>query len=354
MKKYTKRRKTKRNKPFRKTVRGGGPRNKFTEHYDDDAIFLFNEMIDIFGDPLDKGPTKPGHPIYGKYTIREWIQKSRSEREKELAEANKTPTGSSADKRVRGRIEPLVEYINNKNRNAYKEKLPYPFVLSIPAFAYEDENNKQDVEEELVPDPDPAKKDSFAPILPDDFLRFTRRSDVLNVLFPFFMKVYISLQKELNEDVGETNTEENKQNEERMDYVLYILREIHSFASPIWFSPIYSIFYKMGLSKSLKQAKMGYDAYIAKLNEALAKTKETPVETTMYSFPSFVSCNDANCEPDIIKPIHSVFIRNSEFDEKAPIDSYLNMIFYGKDRDTTALSELKGQIKKDPLYPGKT
>lgn len=369
-KRYTNKRKTKRNRLFRKTVRGGNTppvRNKYIEHYDADSIFLFNEDVDIFGDSF--GTPTQGMPIYGKYTIEQWSGKNkddkfnmpRAKREEELKAANIPPTGKAA--RVKGRIEPVVEYINKKNKQIFDAATPqnaanqnakhqnanlkYPFVLGIPDFNYQMADGTTGIlNEETVPD---STSTDFEPILPDDFLRFTRRSDVLYVLFPYFMKVYISLQKELNENVGQTNVDDNKKMLEAMDFVLYILREIHGFASPIWFSPIYSAFYKMGLSKYFKIAKMGYDKYLQKLNQALAKTEETPVETTMYSFPSYVNCYDANCEPDIQRPIHSIFMRSSEFDEQVPVDSYLNMLFYGKDTKTTTLSALKNVIQKGPV-----
>lgn len=384
MKKYTRnnRRLKRKRRHVRKsrkqyTLKGG--LGTYTENYKDDDIFLFNESLDIFGEPFS-GASTHVKPIYGKYYIEEWIAKSRETRAKELKKANATP--SSGNPRVKGLIEPVLEYINNKNIEALKDArkqgqlysssqfINFPFILSIPEFKYTilSTSTEASIPSEIVPSavdldipnaaapasapvpaPAPPPSPEPNPILPDDFLRFTKRSSVLNILFPFFMKVYISLQKDLNEDVGSTNKTKYNENLENMKFVLKTLREIHSFASPIWFNHIYASAYNLGLNKLFKVAKDGYSNYMDKLNKALAKTNEVPIETTMYSFPSYANCYNKDCKPNMKKSIHTYLVKNGDFDDKEPIDNLLNMYFFGKDSGTTAFSQLTNEITKGPL-----
>lgn len=356
MQKYTRnnlgrrrRPKSKKNRRIRKTrkyvVKGG---KMYTEYYGVDDIYLFNPKKDIFGDDFSgTGTTK--NPIYGLYTIETWVAKPRTKRAKELETENEKKN------RTKGLIESVVEYVNKKNEHAFKNKnektVNYPFILSIPKFTYKDDSNSEKtLNEEIVPNPD--SKESPDPILPEDFLRFNQRSDILNTLFPFFMKVYVSLLREINLEITETdeNIRENRaKNQETMKFVLKTLREIHSFASPIWFSNIYNSFYYLRLNDYFKIAKLGYQKYMEKLSKSLSETNEIPIETTMYSFPSYGNCKDANCEPGMNKIIHTYLVKNGDYDKKEPIDSWLNMIFFKKDGNTKNFGTLTNYMKKGPL-----
>jgi hypothetical protein len=322
MQKYTrnrqkrKRRRSVHRKTRKQTKLIGG--KKYTEYYGDDDIFLFNESLDIFGDPFSGAASEP---IYGKYSMDDWYQtgKSREKKAEELAKENAPKTTGTP--RKKGSIETVVEYINMKNQKSLddaRKKNPnssdmfteYPFILAIPEFKYKENNIEKTVPSEIVPIPVGLNTtDKPEPILPDDFLRFTKRSSVLNILFPFFMKLYISLLKDLNEDVGTTNAPQYAENKKSMMFVLRTLREIHGFASPIWFNHIYYSAYGLGLDKFFKTAKTGYKDFVDKLNKALAKTEETPIETTMFTFPSYVNCENAKCKPDATKNIHTFLIK---------------------------------------------
>lgn len=370
MQKYTRNRRRKRSKSkrrcsrvrkTRKYVSTGGKR--YTEYYDVSDIYLFNPDIDIFGDDfLNRIVNTPSKPIYGLYTISEWYNNENMPREKraeELAKENKQNTSKTGPGRRQGLIEPMVEYINEKNKVEYDDagkigrKVNYPFVLSIPVFKYTDPEppyNTDVLPAEIVPSPDSDKAPS--PILPDDFLRFTHRSDILNTLFPFFMKIYVSLLKDLNQDIAETGQvviKNREKNQKIMSFVLRTLREIHSFASPIWFNHIYNTFYDLGLNDYFKIANDGYNNYMQSLAKSLRETHEIPVETTMYSFPSFGDCTNANCKPSMNKIIHTYFVKNGDFDETEPIDNLLNMMFFDKDGKINAYSKLTNQMKKGPL-----
>lgn len=372
MQKYTrnrqkrKRRRSVHRKTRKQPVLVGG--KNYTEYYSNDDIFLFNESLDIFGDPFSgpagtSGASGASEPIYGKYSMNDWYQsgKTRQDKAEELAKENAPKTTGTSQKRKRGLIESVVEYINKKNLdslNDARKKNPnssemftdYPFILTIPEFKYKENNVELTVPSETVPRPVGLKsKDQPEPILPDDFLRFTKRSSVLNILFPFFMKVYISLLKDLNEDPGGINKDQYAENKESMLFVLKILREIHGFASPIWFNHIYYSAYGLGLDKYFKTAKMGYKDFVDKLNKTLAKTEETPIETTMFTFPSYANCENEKCKPDATKNIHTFLVQNGDFDESTPVDSLLNMYFFGKDKNTNSFSKLTNKIKKGPL-----
>jgi hypothetical protein len=163
--------------------------------------------------------------------------------------------------------------------------------------------------------------------------------ELYTTLFPFLMKIYLQLAKDLRTGKNSSKPETDPEPElgklrDNMIYTMELLRELNLYANPLWFDEMYYYFYYLNLNSFFDGLMGKFNQF--KFDDEPSPKRESKTTIQRYAIPSFADDRlfSADRYQDYVDKNRflPMFTMETKKNQKAAVEqanSLLNAIYYG-------------------------
>lgn len=180
--------------------------------------------------------------------------------------------------------------------------------------------------------------------------------ELYTTLFPFLMKIYLQLAKDLktgkNSSKPETDTDpQSGKLRDTMIYTMELLRELNLYANPLWFDEMYYYFYYLNLNSFFDGLMGQFNKF--KFDDEPSPKRESKTTIRRYAIPSFADDRLFTSEryaeyvdKNRFLPMFSMKTTKSQKAAVEQANSLLNAIYYGYNNS----AETKDRLNIKPVF----